>query len=88
VGTAAAWEQALAEKLNLSDRPTGGSRRTRAPPDASLRSAGPGLADAEEDQRPMPRQLACAQNVQIWTTSVLIGIKQMPAHNGGDARLI
>ena len=27
----------------------------------------------------MPRRLACAQNVQIWTTSVLIGIKRMPA---------
>ena len=50
-GTAAAWEQALVEKLNLSDCPAGGSRRTRAPPGASLKSAGTGLADAGEDQR-------------------------------------
>ncbi len=72
-------EQALVEKLNLSDCPTGGSRRTRAPPGASLRSAGTGLADAEEDQRSMPRRLASAQNIEIWTTSALIGIERMSA---------
>jgi hypothetical protein len=54
-------EQALAEKLNRSDCPAGGSRRTCAPPGALLRSAGTGLAAAGEDQRSMPRRLACAR---------------------------
>ena len=79
-GAAAAWEQPLIEKLNLPDYPAGGSRRTRAPPGASPRSASTGLTDAGEDQRSTPRRLAYAQNVQIRTTSALIGIERMPAH--------
>jgi hypothetical protein len=40
----------------------------------------------EKTSGPYPHRLACAQNIQIWTTSVLIGIKRMPAQSGGDAR--
>jgi hypothetical protein len=32
---------------------------------------------------PCPHRLVGAQNVQIWTASVVIGIEPMPAQNGG-----
>jgi hypothetical protein len=44
----------------------------------------PGPADPiKQISDPCPHRLAGAQNVQIWTASVVIGIEPMPAQIGG-----